>query len=171
MIYWLRLLGLIFLLVCVIAIIGSLLPRSYDFEVTQTIAASPERIYQEMETLPKWQAWSQWSIENETVQSLEYSDDGLSQTWTDERGEGSLWITDRQENQSVSYSMTFANFPEMKSTIYLKSLGEGSTEVRWRSQGQLPGGPFYGYFGPFFSTGMKSHYLYGLSKIAKIVGS
>jgi len=112
-----------------------------------------------------------WSIENETVESLEYSDDGLSQTWTDERGEGSLWITNREENQSVSYSMTFGNFPEMKSTIHLKSLGEGSTEVRWRSQGELPGGPFYGYFGPFFSTGMKSHYLHGLSKIAKIVGS
>ena len=93
MIYWLRLLGLIFFVICVIAIIGSLLPRSYDFEVTETIAASPERIYQEMESLPKWQAWSQWSIENETVKSLEYSDDGMSQTWTDQRGEGSLWIT------------------------------------------------------------------------------
>ena len=171
MIYWLRLFGLIFVVVCVIAIIGSLLPRSYDFEIKETISASPERIYQEMETLPKWQGWSQWSIENETVESLEYSDDGLSQTWTDERGEGSLWITNREENQSVSYSMTFGNFPEMKSTIHLKSLGEGSTEVRWQSQGQLPSGPFYGYFGPFFSTGMKSHYQYGLSKIAKIVGS
>ena len=73
MIYWLRLLDLIFFVICVIAIIGSLLPRSYDFEVTETIAASPERIYQEMESLPKWQAWSQWSIENETVKSLELS--------------------------------------------------------------------------------------------------
>lgn len=169
MIYWLRLFGLIFLVIVVIAIIGSLLPRSYDFEVTETISASPEQIYQEIETLPKWQAWSQWSLENENVTSLEYSEDSLSQTWTDQRGEGSLWITDRQENQSVSYSMTFGNFPEMKSTIELKSLGEGSTKVSWRSQGELPGGPFYGYFGPFFSTGMRSHYQYGLSKIAKIV--
>lgn len=169
MIYWLRLFGLIFLVICVIAVIGALLPRSYDFEVKQTISASPEQIYQEIETLPKWQAWSQWNLESETVKSLEYSDDGLSQTWTDERGEGSLWITERNESQSVNYSMTFANFPEMKSTIELTPLNAGSTEVRWRSQGQLPGGPFYGYFGPFFSTGMKSHYQYGLSKIAKIV--
>lgn len=171
MIYWLRLLGLVFFVIVVIAIVGSLLPRSYDFEVAETLNASPEQIYQEMETLPQWQAWSQWSLENENVQSLEYSDDGLSQTWTDQRGEGKLWITERVENQSVSYSMTFANFPEMKSTIRLNPVGEGSTEVRWRSQGQLPSGPFYGYFGPFFSTGMKSHYLYGLSKIAKITGS
>ena len=72
MIYWLRLFGLIFGVIAVIAIVGSLLPRSYDFEVTETIGASPDRIYQEMESLPKWQAWSQWSIENETVESLEH---------------------------------------------------------------------------------------------------
>ncbi len=169
MIYWLRLLGLIFMVICVIAVIGSLLPRSYDFEVKQTIAASPQQIYQEVETLPKWQSWSQWSLDNQTVQSLEYSADGLSQTWTDERGDGSLWITDRTVGRSISYSMTFADFPEMQSTITLEPQDNQSTEVRWRSRGQLPGGPFYGYFSPFFSTGMKSHYQHGLGKLAKML--
>ena len=166
MIYWLRLFGLIFLVICVIAIIGALLPRGYDFEVKETIAASPDRVYQQMETLPMWQSWSQWNLDDEVVQSLEYSDDGLSQTWTDVRGEGSLWITQRDPSKQIAYSMEFGGFPEMKSTITLNPLADNKTEVVWRSVGQLPAGPFYGYFAPFFPTGMRSHYQYGLGKLA-----
>lgn len=168
MIYWLRLFGLIFAVICIIAIIGALLPRSYDFVVKETISASPQRVYQQIETLPQWQSWSQWSIDNETVKSLEYSDDELSQTWTDDRGTGSLWITSREPAQRVEYTMEFANFPEMQSTIDLKDLGDGKTEVTWHSVGQLPSGPFYGYFSPFFATGMRSHYQYGLKKLADV---
>ena len=167
MIYWLRLLGLIFAVIALIALVGTVLPRAYDFEVTQTIQATPEDVYQQIDVLPKWQSWSQWSLDNPTIKTLEYSADELTQNWSDERGTGKLWITDRQENQSVSYSMTFANFPEMKSEIELAATGDGSTQVRWVSQGQLPSGPFYGFFGPFFSTGMKSHYQYGLGKLAE----
>ena len=51
MIYWLRLFGLIFIFICIIAAIGYALPRSYDFEVAQTIEADPQTVFEKIDKL------------------------------------------------------------------------------------------------------------------------
>ena len=95
-----------------------------------------------------------------------------SRSWTDRRGDGKLWITDSTANELVAFEMDFANFPRMSSRIELESSQPaGQTMVTWSSSGRLPAGPFYGYFGSFFSTQMRHEYEKSLAKLKQVVES
>jgi len=43
------------------------------------------------------------------------------------------------------------------------------TKVVWSSSGTLPGGPFYGFFSPFFATGMQHQYDGSLVRLKELV--
>jgi len=60
----------------------------------------------------------------------------------------------------------FANFPEMQSSITLTEVDEG-TRVEWKSEGALPGGPFYGWFGLTFSDSLVREYKKSLEKLKR----
>ena len=164
MIYWLRLFGLIFLLVSIAAAIGYVLPRSYDFEVAQTIEATPQEVFDNFDKFPDWQSWSRWSSESPVIESLKYSQDGDTMEWTDVRGEGVMKILETEPGEMVRVSSLYGQFPEMISTLRVSSEG-GFTVVAWRSVGSLPSGPFYGYFSPFFPNNMRSQYASSLRKL------
>ena len=168
MIYWFRLLLLIGTILAIFAAIGSLLPRSYDFATQIEIEAPADKIFPQINTISNWKKWTQWNpneIPGLTVQySGAASGEGATQSWTDVRGSGKLWITNSVANRQVDYEMRFANFPNMTSQIELMEAGE-HTNVRWSSRGRLPGGPFYGFFAPFFSTQMRNQYDQSLTKL------
>ncbi len=168
--YWIRLLALVFCVLLIFAVIGSLLPHGYSLEASREIAASPSKVYQQLESLPKWKAWSQWNPDNVKSLTIEYGSDGKSQRWSDVRGEGKLWFTDETEDQRIDYRMRFANFPEMASSIVLEPKGDG-TLVKWSSEGVLPSGPFYGFFRHIFVDGMTTQYEQSLDKLKEAVES
>lgn len=169
--YWIRLFALIFCIVLIFAVIGSLLPHGYSLEASRTINAPPSAVYQQIESLPKWKAWSQWNPEIVESLSIDYGPDGKSQRWTDVRGEGKLWFTKQKENQRIDYQLRFANFPEMSSSIELKAdaADPKKTTVSWSSEGVLPSGPFYGFFRHIFVDGMTVEYETSLQRLAKTV--
>lgn len=156
-------------LVGLFLLIGSLLPRSFDTSTSVTIAASPEEIFPHLNNLEKWQTWSPWNahaIKDLTVEIGQTSTGvGATQTWKEQRGEGKLWLTAVDEPKRVEFSSRFANFPEMQSSIVLTSAGDQSTHVTWSSRGALPGGPFYGWFGMAFSTGLQAEYSKALERL------
>ena len=165
--YWIRLLALVFCVVLIIAIIGSLFPHDYSFETSREVSASPQQVYQQIDSLPKWKNWSQWNPETVESLTIEYGADGKSQHWTDVRGEGKLWFTDQQENQQIDYELRFANFPKMTSSLTLTPKGD-STLVTWKSQGVLPAGAFYGFFRHIFVHGMKTEYEASLDRLTAL---
>jgi len=166
--YWIRLLALVFCVLLICAIIGSLLPHGYSLEASREIAASPVRVYEQLESLPKWKSWSQWNTEEVKSLSIDYASDGKSQRWSDVRGEGKLWFESEKENERIDYRMRFANFPEMQSSIVLEPKGD-NTLVKWSSEGVLPSGPFYGFFRHIFVDGMTTQYEQSLDKLKKLV--
>lgn len=169
--YWIRLFALIACIVLIFTVIGSLLPRSYSLEATRTINAAPSAVYQQIESLPKWKAWSQWNPEIAESLSIDYGADGKSQRWTEVRGEGKLWLTEQKQNERIDFQMRFANFPEMASSIELKADGSDpeKTIVSWTSEGVLPSGPFYGFFRHIFVDGMTVEYQASLKRLAGVV--
>ena len=172
--YIFRFFLLIAAIVAFFAFIGAMLPRGYDFAADIEIAAPASEIFPKINSLPVWQDWSmQWNPDVIEGLEIQYNQPtkgkGAAQTWTDSRGDGKLWITASSLDQSVDYKMIFANFPEMESQFLLESSGEDKTKVTWSSKGSLPSGPFYGYFGSFFSTHMKSEYDKSLGKLKEIV--
>jgi len=166
--YWIRLLALLSCVALIIIIIGSLFPHNYAFETSREINASPQEVYQQIDSLPKWKSWSQWNPETVESLTIDYGADGRSQRWTDERGDGKLWFTDQQENQRIDYQLRFANFPEMTSSLVLTPTGDG-TKVAWASEGVLPPGAFYGFFRHIFVHGMKIEYETSLDRLKAVV--
>lgn len=150
------------------ALIGSILPRHYDFTCSVEIEAAPEQIFDEVNPLSNWQSWSNWN--SELVSDLEISGQagiGNTMTWSDPRGSGKIWIVESQRPQRVEYRQRFGNFPESTgvisiepSTVELSDVERGKyrTTVHWRNIGRLPGGPFYGFMAPFFPSNMEVEY-------------
>jgi hypothetical protein len=93
---------------------------------------------------------------------------GATQTWTEPRGKGKLWITRVDEPREVAFSLRFANFPQMDNVI---SLGgdDGQTIVTWNSASSLPPGPFYGWFGFLYSSGLEAQFRQSLQRLEGIV--
>ena len=153
-----RILLAVVVIVGVLALIGSFLPRSYEFQTQLTMKAKPSAIFSMVNTPRNWRDWSMWSPEKVAGLQVEYRGNekgvGAEQFWTEIRGTGKMWITASQPDRSIEYKMVFANFPQMDSTILLKPNGE-STNVTWKSSGRLPSGPFYGYFAWLFGGQMK----------------
>jgi len=173
--YFFRLLLLIGAIIGIFAVIGSLLPRSYDFSTQIEIDAPPTAIFPKINSLRDWQDWSmQFNPTAIDDLEIEYNGEpagvGAAKSWSDIRGTGKLWITKSSPDSSLEYEMTFANFPKMASQITLEPL-QNKTRVSWNSQGKLPGGPFYGYFGWLFSTQMRNEYDKSLEKLKTLVES
>ena len=159
----------------VFAVIGSLLPRSYDFSTQIEINSPATEIFPQINTISNWKNWTQWNPADIPDLTVQYSGadagEGATQTWKDVRGHGKLWITKSVPGKEIEYDMDFANFPTMAGRIQIDKLSESRSVVRWSSSGKLPGGPFYGFFAPFFSTQMKNQYNDSLAKLKNLVES
>ena len=174
--YFFRLLLLIACVIGFFALIGSLLPRSYDFERSIVINVPAEEIFPLLNSPQRWPEWSrQWGGElaEQLDLDIQYNGEsagvGAAQTWSDPRGSGKLWITESTPNQLVEFEVLLANFPPMTSQWALHPNSETATRVTWHSQGSLPSGPFYGYFGGFFSTQMGYEYENSLAKLKSVL--
>ena len=174
--YWLRLFLLIGSVIGIFALIGSLLPRSFDFSTSIVIHAPREQVFPLLDRLESWPQWSrQWNTKEIEELEITYNDVeqgvGAAQSWKDRRGEGKLWITESTKNESIAFDMDFANFPRMTSRMELTELADEDgpkTKVQWSSKGKLPGGPLYGVMAPFFSDQMMHEYDKSLQRLKEI---
>jgi len=121
--YWIRLLLLVGCIVGFFALIGMLLPRSFEFRSEIEIDAPPAEVFATLNQLSTWQTWSHWNRSDLTGFTLAYSGSesgvGATQAWTEPRGSGKLWITVSEPDQRIEYESLFANFPKMTGTILL----------------------------------------------------
>ncbi len=150
-------------LVGLVLLIGCFIPRNYDVEATVLINAPASSVFPKINQLNNWETWS--PISESRISSLEadYSGEiagvGAIQTWREPRGEGKMWITASQPDEQIEYLWRFANWPELKGTFEFVPSDDGSQcEVKWRSVGKLPGGPFYGYFGVLLDSLLTNEY-------------
>ena len=77
--YFFRLILSIGCVIGIIAAIGSLMPRDYDFESQVTIVAPPDVIFDKIVNLRNWQQWSkQFNPVDIEGLSITYSGEDLS---------------------------------------------------------------------------------------------
>jgi len=166
--YWIRLLALLFGVILILISIELLLPRSFTISTSRLINAPPEKVYGEVESLPRWKPWSQWNPQRIKNLTIDYGADGKSQRWTDVRGDGKLWFTNQKENERIDYKVRFGNRPEMSSSIVLEGK-EGGTLVSWSSSGVLPTRPLYGVFRHIFVNEMTNQYDRNLERLNEVL--
>lgn len=167
-----RLLLVIAAIIAVILAIGACLPRSFDVAVERNIAAAPEAVFAEISDLRNWSRWTAWNPAANPHLQIEYgprtSGPGASQSWSDPRGSGKVWITGVEEGRKLVYQSRFGRFPEMTSQIEITPREHGS-RVRWTSRGRLPGGAFYGYFRGIFAAGLQREYNSNLTALEQVL--
>ena len=172
--YFLRLVLLIAAIVGVLLLFQQMLSRSYEFQQTVKIERPAAEIFPYLNSLKKWPQWShQFNVEKIPNLVIKYNGTdkgvGAAQTWTEERGEGDLWITESTPNESLTYKNTFLNFPEATSTFTLEPDGENKTVVTWHSAGQLPSTPLYGLGALLISGQMEYAYEKSLNELKALV--
>ena len=169
---FLRLFALVAFFVMILMGIGYLLPRNFEIESSIEIAAEPSEVFSMVNSLPNWQHWSNFSEERIGGLKIKYGEtkegEGATQTWTDARGTGKMWITKSEPPNELCYSLNFENFPTMESVIATTSTDKG-TSVSWKSSGRLPDGPFYGFFSILFPRQMTHEYDQSLLKLKKLL--
>lgn len=165
---FLRLLLLIGFFVALIAGIGSLLPRKFLIEQKIEVAAPIEVVFGQVNDLHNWQEWSPWRSEllgGELIQIGEpFAGSGAKMSWNDPRGAGKLWLTDSQVPNRIAYEFMAAGFREIRGEFRFTP-EETGTRVTWTCRGQLPGGPFYGFFGFMFRGEMERQFQTSLQRL------
>lgn len=158
-------------IVGLVLLIGCFIPRSYDVQTSIVIEAPPEKIFPLINRLSNWESWSMLSESRIEGLDIEYSGEeagsGAIQSWTEPRGKGRMSITASEANKSVDYAWRFDSFPKLDGRFTLKSVSESpqKCEVTWSSSGQLPAGPFYGYFSFVFESAFENEYQKSLQRL------
>ncbi len=166
----LRLVLVLLVLGGILALVGSLLPHDFDVRTVRQVNAPPAAIFPVISDLRRWSEWTAWDDKGKPWLKIQFGPDtegaGASQTWTDPRGSGKLWLTGTVLNESIEYQTRFGRFPEITNRISLQP-NQSGTEVVWTSSGRLPSGPFYGFFRGFFCEGLRREYDSSLEKLEK----
>jgi hypothetical protein len=167
-----RLLLLIGAMFGLVALVGSLLPRNYEVNAALEINAPLNRVFDSINQLSEWESWSAWSpdvVPGLKVDCIGESGVGNVMSWTEYRGQGKLWITDCKALESIDYKMTFANFPESTGRFEFKGQADGPVTVQWMSRGELPAGPFYGFWASNFARHLGHEYQKSLEKLKAVL--
>jgi hypothetical protein len=118
--------------------------RPAEFRVVrkQKVAAEPGAIFEHVNDLHKWRAWSPWEkVDPEMKRTYEGSTEGTGAiySWVGNKdvGEGKMTIVDSKPDELVRIALEFYKPYEGKSTADLSFVPEGDdTLVTWSMQGQ-----------------------------------
>lgn len=130
----LRILILLLIVLVLIVIIGLFLPKNAKIESSLKIQAPIDLIYDQVNTLKNWEAWSPWS-NNDSTMRLTYdgSESGVGATYSwisDNSGNGSMTITDSKPYEYIRIELDFGEDGIAKSSWTFKEIGD-SVKVTW----------------------------------------
>lgn len=129
------------LLIVALLVVAATKPNSFRVERSQTIAAPPSAVYENLVDFRRWMEWSPWEGRDpDQVRTYTGPDRGVgaSYAWKGNRnvGQGQMEITDAVEFERVALDLHFIKpFKAQNLTeITLRENG-GTTEVNWAMSG------------------------------------
>jgi uncharacterized protein YndB with AHSA1/START domain len=143
---WKSILGYLFL--ALVAIVGVLCvviaTRPEDFNVTRsaTFNASPAAVFEQVNDLHKWDAWSPWiKLDPNAKSTFEgpTSGKGSKMSWdgNSDIGAGSMTIVESQPNEVVRIKLAFIRPFEGTSDVEMKVEPQGDqTKLTWSMSGK-----------------------------------
>ena len=125
-------------------ILAIFLPSAYKVERSQTIAASPAVVYEQVAVLENWTDWSPWERRDSTMKKTYEGAPGTVGSvmrWDgdpESSGKGSIEITELVPNKKVTYKLIFDDWG-MTSTgsFVLDSAGVDNTKMTWTDEGDI----------------------------------
>ena len=157
----------IVVLIAGLVAVGLFLPHDYEVERGITIQREPQRVFDEVNSLKNWEAWSPWVAKDSTIKSVYSGPDsgvGATASWTSENsGSGKQEVL---ESQAPSHIKTKLDFGDMgfAYTQWHFEPAENGTNVRWSMSGDTTG-LFGGYFAMMMDSFIGADYEDGLSRL------
>ncbi len=132
----------IVLILAVLAIIVALQPSEYSVTRSATMAAAPETVFDQVNDLQKWRAWSPWEkLDPEMTRTFEgpTSGEGAIYSWVgnSDVGEGSMTIMESRPSELVRMKLEFREpmAGESDTAFTFKPDGDQTT-VTWNMTGK-----------------------------------
>ncbi len=130
----LKLSALVLLALAVVVIgIGAMLPKDFAVERSIEINASPEAVFDEVNSLKKWDAWSPWIARDPSLANTHSGPDagvGAMVTWTsEESGDGRQTITSANADANRN-RLDFGDMGQPNAYWTFEPSGEG-VHVTW----------------------------------------
>jgi hypothetical protein len=164
--------GLLVAVIVVVLAVGLFLPKDYRVERSIEIDCPPEWVFEEVNSLQRWSAWSPWIARDPTIDS-QYSGPeagvGSKVAWTSENsGAGIQTITLSEPAQRIETHLDFGEMGQAQSDWTFEPKGLGVV-VTWGLSGNAPG-VLGGYFARMMDGWVGADYEDGLSRLKQVVG-
>ena len=169
-----RILLALLAIVVILVLVAFLLPRKIHVERTVSIKAPAERIFAEVNSLKKWQAWSPWhQLEPDAEYIYSGPEEGVDckSEWKGEKiGVGSQLITKSSRYDRIETTLDFADQGTAESFWTFLPDGE-STKVTWGFDTDMGINPIARYMGLMMDSWIGADYEKGLNNLKKICES
>jgi effector-binding domain-containing protein len=163
----LKILYFFLILLFIFLLVGIFFPKSVHIESSIQINASPEIVFEQVNTLKNWDNWSPWQNSDSTM-DISYnnvtSGIGASYIWTSKSsGKGKITIADSRPLNYVQVDLDFGTNGKALSSWKFKKEAKG-TFVSWSfDNNKLK--YFERYFIVFFKKNMLTTFKEGLEKL------
>lgn len=121
----------------------SLRPNTFKIVRSAVVNAPPEAIYQRINDLHAWEAWSPWArLDPAATNTFDGSPlgPGASMSWSGNKkvGAGKMTIKESSQNERIRLKLEFTRPMSATNEVQfdLKPIGETKTEVTWAMSGQ-----------------------------------
>lgn len=155
----------------------AILPAKFSVDRSTTIAASPEAVFEHVNTLKKWPAWSPWAKRDPNMK-MTYSGpeagEGAVSAWAGDEnvGEGKLTITESKPAERIKIQLDFIKPFEGSSVsnFVFEPAGSG-TKVTWSLDGDQSFGEraFMLLLGMNMESMIGADYEEGLGNLKRVV--
>lgn len=169
------------ILLAFVALIAGLLgfvalqPADFTVSTTATIPAPPAVVFDHVNTLSKWEAWSPWAkLDPNATKTYDgpAAGTGAASSWSgnDEMGAGTMTITDSKPTEHIAMRLDFTRpMAATNTTAFDFKPADGGTAVTWSMSGTN------GFIGKVFflllgvEKQLKSQFDEGLANLANAV--
>jgi uncharacterized protein YndB with AHSA1/START domain len=135
------LLGFVAILVLFLAV-AAFQPADFRVARSTTIAAPPAMVFEQVNTLKNWEAWSPWAKRDPKMKLTDggpAAGVGATYAWAgnSEVGEGRLTITESQPHERIAIRLEFAKpFAATNTSEFLLKPEGAETHLTWSLAGQ-----------------------------------
>ena len=165
------LVGIVVSIIALVVIIGLILPSGYQMKRSIVINAPVEKIFEQVNDLPKNANWNPWSLKDKTMKwtfGEIKAGKGASYSWTSQdSGEGKLTITESTPPSSLKTQIDFGEMGKSQGHWTFKP-GEKGVTVTWGFSGDNGMNPIGRIFGAMMDSMVGPYFELGLAKLKEI---
>ena len=170
----LKLVAIVLVAVVVVVLgVGAFLSKDFQVERSIEIDAAPEVVFDQVNSLKKWSAWSPWVARDPSIQNTyagPEAGEGATVTWTSEKsGNGTQTITLSDRPNRIETALDFGDMGQPNAYWTFEPSG-GGVEVTWGLKGTAAG-PLGGYFAKMMDGWVGADYEDGLGRLKAVVES